>query len=300
MAAKPAVCVSLSAVLQNVYTCRLFKDFLAAERMDHTLVFIVEVEELKSVSNVVLQKVCVEGIYNRYLHPLAMSPVPVAPTTMNIISAAYRIRGSIAEAPVALYAQAALQVLEFLETQPYARFQVCDDRMMKVKKILEHECRVVAHDNGLGSTSSRSLKYVSAKVNERAVLGNTDVNARDTADYCSHDVTAPTPLVEFTTSSRLASQDINRTETITSATASSSQHMRWNPLPSVISAAVHYSSTAKFLSSSCPSNVAATVAAAAPPVPHKVHHKALHKAPLRMLLQQQSFMRCFKEFCIAS
>ena len=120
-------------VLYQPQCCSLFKDFLDKESASQTLLFLLEVEEYRRIPTVDFQQVRAKKIFNKFLHSLAIMPVPISQQTQDNI-----VLELLVMATPSIFSVAAEEVLAYIEETQFPRFQQSAE-MNKVVNILTQE-----------------------------------------------------------------------------------------------------------------------------------------------------------------
>jgi hypothetical protein len=123
-------------VLDNVTSCRIFKEFLEHECAAQTLMFLIDVEEYCRIPSAAFQQKISRKIYNKFIHELAIMPIPISKETRQEITDCV-IGQKMFNAPT-LFTQANDEVMRYIETYQFSKFARTPD-MAKAVALLNRE-----------------------------------------------------------------------------------------------------------------------------------------------------------------
>jgi hypothetical protein len=148
---------SAREVLEHPHCCSVFKAFLDSEGVAQTLLFFVEVEEFRRIPHVAFQTSRARKINVKYLHDLAVMPVPVSTAVKSEVAA------HIADKSVlpTLFQAASDEVLRYIEIFQFPRFQQSGD-FMSVLAILAKEGQLAGRHSPVKRRSSSLVIRASA------------------------------------------------------------------------------------------------------------------------------------------
>ncbi len=125
----------LLTIIENPRACSLFKEFLDSNaKGSQTLIFLFEVEEYKRLSSPTFQQIKAQSIYNKYLHAVAVLPLPVSITTKRGIS---KIITSDQPYPSNLFRKSVEEVLSYIEKVQYSSFTKSIGEFNKCTEIVD-------------------------------------------------------------------------------------------------------------------------------------------------------------------
>ena len=109
-----------------------------------TILFVVEVEAYRQVTNAAFQRISARKIYNKFLHPMCIMPVPVSVETQQ------RVLRDLEVAGPALFKQAQDNVMEYVEGCQFPKL-LKSTEITLIENILQTEERNSYRDGGLGT-----------------------------------------------------------------------------------------------------------------------------------------------------
>lgn len=125
----------LLTIIENPRACSLFKEFLDRNgKGSQTLVYLFEVEEYKRLSSPTFQQLKAQSIYNKYLHAIAVLPLPVSIATKRAIS---KVVTSDQPYPTNLFRKSVEEVLSYIEKVQYNSFMKVAQEYNKCIEIVE-------------------------------------------------------------------------------------------------------------------------------------------------------------------
>jgi hypothetical protein len=128
-------------ILSHPCCCSIFKEYLERESSSQTILFIVEVEAYRRITNAAYQKMRARKIYNKFLHPLSIMPVPVSVETHQ------RIQNNVEVAGPALFKQAQDDVMDYVESCQFSKL-VKAPEMALIENILRVEESSLLQESG--------------------------------------------------------------------------------------------------------------------------------------------------------
>ena len=125
----------LLTIIETPRACSLFKEFLERNSTGtQTLIFLFEVEEYKRLSSPTFQQIKAQSIYNKYLHAIAVLPLPVSIATKRKIS---KVITSDQPYPSNLFRKSVEEVLSYIEKVQYSSFTKATGEFSKCTEIVE-------------------------------------------------------------------------------------------------------------------------------------------------------------------
>jgi hypothetical protein len=121
-------------VLEHPQCCSIFKEYLEKEGLSQTLMFFIEVQEFSRIPSVDFQLIRGQKIYNKYLHELSITPIPITSKIRDDIS--NKLHQQLVTP--SLFKEAYDSVLKYIETFQYPRFQTSKE-VNRVVNILSTE-----------------------------------------------------------------------------------------------------------------------------------------------------------------
>ncbi len=147
---------SAKEVLEHSNCCSVFKEFLSQEGLAQTLLFFIEVEEFRRIPNIDFQTARARKICNKYIHDLAVMPIPVSNSIRQEVIA------QLADSAVlpTLFQQASEEVLRYIEIYQFPRFQRSPE-FVEVVSILTKELQTSRHSPAMKRNSSLVIRGIS-------------------------------------------------------------------------------------------------------------------------------------------
>lgn len=133
---KPTLC--LKDVLEHSSCCSIFKDFLERESSSSTLLFLLEVDEFRRIPDAQFQIGRARKIYNRYINPLAIMPVPI---TISVRQEILADLNNNKDLPI-IFKKSLVQVHDYIQKVQFPKFQQSSETDF-VFTILSQEARSV-------------------------------------------------------------------------------------------------------------------------------------------------------------
>lgn len=137
--------VLLRNVLAHPCCCSIFKEFLERMSSSQTILFVVEVEAYRQITNSAFQRISARKIYNKFMHPMCIMPVPVSGETQQKVLRNLEVAGP------ALFKQAQENVMEYVESCQFPKL-LKSPEITLIENILQVEERSAYRDAALGTS----------------------------------------------------------------------------------------------------------------------------------------------------
>lgn len=147
-------------VLLHPQCCSIFKEYLERESAPQTLLFILEIEEFRRIPQAALQRLRARKIFNKFLHDMAILPLPVSEATRAAVAS------ELVSSSFSIFKVAAEEVLTYIEVAQFPCFAKSPD-MKRVEAILRSEVSSTKHKrrqsisiDTMGIADTRSLRQI--------------------------------------------------------------------------------------------------------------------------------------------
>lgn len=149
--------------LEHSQCCSIFKEFLERESGSQTLLFLLEVEEYRRIPQASFQLTRARKIYNKFIHPLSIMPIPISSSTREEIE---QNLNNLTMLPV-LFKNATLQIHSYIEKVQFPKFQKSES-IEEVVNILSQEAGNVGKSltrrrSSIAMQSSEALSAMNLK-----------------------------------------------------------------------------------------------------------------------------------------
>ena len=164
-------------ILSHPQCCSIFKLYLETLGSTQTLLFILEIEDYLLIPHIQFQRIHARKIFNKYLHPLSVTPVPVPQNTRNSIMSELETAGP------GLFKEGYDNVLDYIESCQFGGF-LASSEMHEVLTILGAQ-----RTKGQETVSRRRIYFANrgATVTDTTSLRNilqNQISTRFFKDFC--------------------------------------------------------------------------------------------------------------------
>ena len=156
----------LRNIIAHPNCCSIFKEFLERESASQTILFIIEAEEYRRITNTAYQQMNARKIYNKFLHPLSIRPVPVSEETSNYI------KQNLDNGGPALFKQCQEDVLTYIEACQLPKLTKSTADITVIQKILSTASDTLNQKFSKQSMSSTVPGYRRTSVSFKTITMN--------------------------------------------------------------------------------------------------------------------------------